>query len=121
MRLLLDMGLPRRSAADLSSTGFDAVHVGTVGLHDRPDSEILELALRQDRVVVTLDRDFARLLALQGASRPSVIHLRLDGLSRERATRVILAVVHQVEDDLDRGSIVTVSTNGIRVRRLPIR
>lgn len=121
MRLLLDMGLPRRAADLLREQGHDAVHLGERGLARLGDEEVLALAAEEDRIVVTLDADFSAILALSGASGPSVIHLRIEGLGYREAARVIGAVLGSVEPDLATGCIVSVTARGIRVRRLPLR
>lgn len=121
MRLLLDVGLPRRSATDLSESGLDATHLTDLGLQQLADADILELARRENRIVVTLDSDFSRLLALSAATGPSVLYLRITGLDRGRATRVIRTVTQQCAEDLARGCIVTVIPDGFRIRPLPIR
>jgi len=52
---------------------------------------------------------------------PSVILLRMrDGLP-EVQTRVLLNQMHKFEEDLERGAIVVIGDNQIRIRRLPIR
>ncbi|MGB5252953.1 MAG: DUF5615 family PIN-like protein [Sedimenticolaceae bacterium] len=79
-RLLLDQGLPRSTAATLREANVDAVRVGDVGLSRASDTEILEYAANNDRVVVTLDADFHTILALREASGPSVVRLRIEGL-----------------------------------------
>ena len=76
--LLLDMGLPRRTAGDLRDAGWDAVHVAEVGKASATDAELIALARAERRAVVTLDSDFARLLATSRATTPSLLHLRLD-------------------------------------------
>lgn len=58
MKLLLDQGLPRTTAALLRAQGIDAVHVGEIGLAAAADALILEQGRRDGRVVVTLDADF---------------------------------------------------------------
>ncbi len=73
MRFLVDECLRARVAELLSDAGHDAVHVGVVGLLGRPDTEIMEFALRDDRVVISADTDFGELLARSQASLPSVI------------------------------------------------
>ncbi len=121
MRLLLDMGLPRRSAEALCLLGHEASHLSERGLSRLSDEDILALAAAEDRVVVTLDADFSALLALSGEPRPSVVHLRLDGLGHPEAARVVAAIVETVGDDLTAGCIASVTRSGIRIRRLPVR
>lgn len=85
------------------------------------DEAISEVARDQERIIVTLDEDFARIAATSGQTRPSVILIRMQGLNRQRATALIPQVVSTVSEDLDSGCIATVTASGIRVRRLPIR
>lgn len=57
IRLLLDQGLPRSAVRILREHGLDAVHVGDIGAATATDAEILDLARRQHRIIVTLDAD----------------------------------------------------------------
>ena len=120
MKLLLDQGTPRSSAALLRQAGFDAVHTGEIGLAEVPDEEILRRASLEDRVVVTLDADFHALLALSQASKPSVVRIRLEGLRAEEFCRIVRNVIQQCLSDLAQGAVLSVQENRIRVRRLPV-
>lgn len=84
------------------------------------DTAILEEAAEQGRAVVTLDSDFAQLVAMRGLQRPSIVHLRLQGLDLKAASEVLLELLPDVGADLDHGAIVSVTTRGYRVRRLPV-
>lgn len=84
------------------------------------DPEILDRARVDNRVCVTLDRDFHALLALASASQPSVILLRWEGLDSLGLAQLLEKVWNQVEQDLPHGVAVTVSEKAIRVRRLPL-
>lgn len=64
MKFLLDECLRRLVAELLNEAGHDAVHVGDVGLLEKPDVEVMALAAVQARVVVSADTDFGELLAL---------------------------------------------------------
>lgn len=77
MKLLLDQGLPRSAASLLRAAGVDTVHVGEIGMSAVSDSAILAQGQAEQRVVVTLDADFHALLALSGATAPSVIRRSL--------------------------------------------
>lgn len=59
MNFLVDAQLPRRVAGWFAAAGCDAVH--TIGLPDAnrtSDAQILEVAEREQRIVVTKDADF---------------------------------------------------------------
>lgn len=120
MKLLLDQGLPRSTASFLRSEGIDAIHVGELGLSTAKDSEILEVGQTQERIIVTLDADFHALLAFSGASGPSVIRIRIEGLRGQESANLILQVFNEIEEELDRGIVVTVQDGRLRFRSLPL-
>ena len=120
MKVLLDQGTPRSTAALLRETGIDAVHTGEVGLATAADSEVLRFARAEGRIVVTFDADFHALLALSGATAPSVVRIRIEGLKAEAVTRLVMGVLERWADTLERGAVVTVQVNRQRMRRLPL-
>ena len=81
--VLLDQGLAPRAATALRLRGIDAVHVSEIGMAAAEDIQILEAARKQGRICVTLDHDFHSHIAIAGHGRPSVILLRVEGLSAE--------------------------------------
>ncbi len=84
------------------------------------DASILSHARDENRTVVTLDSDFAKILAFEKSSTPSVIHLRIDRLNRSRTTALLRTILPEIISEIDGGAIVTVTKNGIRIRRLPL-
>jgi len=120
MKLLLDQGLPRSAAALLCEAGIDAIHVANIGFSAADDTDILQRAQEDERVVVTLDADFHALLALTEAISPSVIRIRIERLRAQALTNLLLTVIGECEEDLEQGAVVTVEPSRIRVRRLPL-
>ena len=120
MRLLLDQGLPRSTVPLLHKNRVEAVHVGEVGLASATDAEILEFALQQNLVLITLDADFHALLAVSGATAPSVIRIRIEGLHAEDHAGLLVHLLSVCHADLVKGALVSVTERGIRVRRLPL-
>ena len=121
-RLLLDQGLPRSTAALLSQSGWDVVHVSEIGMSraDDDDREILRRARADSRVCITLDADFHSLLATSGERGPSVIRIRREGLDATALAALLQTIWSRVEDALASGALVTISERSIRARRLPI-
>ena len=120
MKLLLDQGLPRSAAALLTEQGFDTVHAGDVGLASASDAAIIDRARIEGRTIVTLDADFHALIALAGASSPSVIRVREEGLKGGVLAELVAKTIGLCRDELVSGSVVTVRGGSIRVRILPL-
>jgi predicted nuclease of predicted toxin-antitoxin system len=120
MKLLLDQGLPLSAATLLRDAGIDTIHVGEIGMSEAEDSDIIQRARDERRVVATLDADFHTLLALDVATTPSVIRIRIERLRAQALTNLLLTVIAECEEDLEQGSATTVEPSRIRIRRLPL-
>src|SRR5438132_13820448 len=96
MRLVLDQGVPRDAASLLRELGYDCTHVGAVGMSRAADQEILAWAVGENATVVTLDADFHMILAVSGATAPSVIRLRMQGLSAPAVVDIVRNVAREV-------------------------
>lgn len=120
IRLLLDQGLPRSAVAVLQKIGWDVVHTFEVGLSRAADVELLEVARRESRTVVTLDADFHALLAVANANSPSVIRIRLEGLRGENLAELLISIWPKISRQVEKGALVTVTESALRIRSLPI-
>lgn len=120
MKLLLDQGLPLSAAALLRDVDIDTIHVGEIGMSEAEDTDIIQQARDEGRIVVTLDADFHALLALNVATTPSVIRIRIERLRAQALTDLLLTVIAECAEDLEQGSAVTVEPSRIRIRRLPL-
>ena len=57
------MPVTPQAVTHLEAKGHDAVHAFAIGLSASPDSDILERARAEGRIVITADLDYPRLLA----------------------------------------------------------
>jgi predicted nuclease of predicted toxin-antitoxin system len=119
MRLVLDQGVPR-DASLLRELGYDCIHVSEVGMSRAADQEILAWAVGEHATVVTLDADFHTILAVSGATAPSVIRLRMHGLNAPAVLEIVRNVLARFQAELERGLMVTVKANKITSHKLPI-
>ncbi len=78
------------------------MHVVAVGLGGHVDVEVMARAVADDRVLISADTDFGELLALDGASVPSVILLRRHHEAASQAGAVI-AAIPDIEEALQSG------------------
>ncbi len=116
----MDQGVPRDAATRLRDLGYDCTHVGEIGRSKAADDEILAWALEKKGIVVTLDADFHMILAVSGASGPSVVRLRMQGLGAQEVVGQVHEVLVRFGADLKRGSLVTVKANKTTCHKLPI-
>ena len=121
MKFLVDNALSPLLADGLCSLGHDAIHGRDRAMAAATDESITEFAASEDRIVITADTDFGTLLAIGGASKPSVIQFR-QNTPNEPADQLALLSgnLMRVADDLAAGAIVTIENHRIRVRPLPI-
>ena len=91
-------------------------------MQDSPDEDVLALALREYRVIVSADTDFGTLLAAQEAAKPSFILFRdPDIVSAEEFFAALQRSLPILEAELDAGCVAVFRAGRIRIRKLPIR
>ena len=117
MRFLLDQDVYAATARHLTGLGHDVVRVSEINLSRATDAELLEVARMQDRLLVTRDRDFGRIVFLN-RQRGAVLYLRMLPATQS-AVHAELAEVLRLygEPELARAFVV-VEPGGHRIRRL---
>lgn len=117
MRLLADANIGRGIIQKLAELGHDVLRVAAVSAQ-LTDSEILEIAHEQQRIVLTADKDFGKLVFLQMMPCPGVILLRVSGASEQERTRRF-ARAWPIVEPMASGSFVVITNQAIRRTRLP--
>jgi predicted nuclease of predicted toxin-antitoxin system len=120
LKSLVDMPVTPLAVTHLRAIGHDAVHAHEIALARASDTQLLDAARRDGRVIVTADLDYPRLLALHQASRPGIILFRGGAYSDAEMLGLLDRVLtHTPALDFE-GSIVVVDRRRIRRRALPI-
>ena len=104
----------------LHEHGFEAIHWSAVGARNAPDTEIMQWARDNARVVFTHDLDFGILLAHTKDSRPSVIQARVQDVSPDALGAVVVTALRAHGEALERGALLTIDATKTRIRILPI-
>jgi predicted nuclease of predicted toxin-antitoxin system len=121
MKLLIDMNLSPDWVEALAVHGIDSVHWSGIGSTSAPDRELMAWAKSNGRIVLTHDLDFGAILAATNAEGPSVIQLRIQDLSPGHGRKLVVRVLHDYEDELGQGSLISVDEDRARARILPLR
>jgi len=120
MKFLLDMGIAQSTARFLNGQGHDAVHLRQEGLERMKDEDIIVKARTENRVILTHDLDFGRIIALSRAKLPSVITFRLQDMQATNVNRFVSIVIERNGEELINGVLISVSEDTIRTRTLPV-
>ena len=122
MKFLIDNALSATVAKRLAQIGHDCVHVRDYGLQSATDEVIFLRAAAEDRILVSADTDFGTLLHETGWSGPSVVLLRRTSGNPSVEFELLAASLRlrDVQEALERGSIVVIEPRKIRIRVLPI-
>lgn len=121
LRFLADMNISPLSVKRLRDRGWDIFRVCEVMEHSSKDTAILEFARQENRVIITQDLDFSKLLALRGFEKPSLANIRLGNPTPEIVATKVQEVMEALAPELASGIVVTIDENSIRFRSLPIR
>ncbi len=120
MKFLVDMGLSPDLVTSLQNAGYRATRANQLGMATATDENILNHAMKNNMVLVTVDLDFGNLLAYTQHNKPSVIMLRLKVPSAKRVNSVLTATLPGIEPFLLKGSLVVIDDKNVRIRELPI-
>jgi len=112
VKFLVDRCAGRRLAEFLAAEGHDVLEARTLG-PDPGDAELLRTAASQDRILVTMDKDFGALLFRDRAAHAGI--LRLPDLPVKERITLVHSVLGSHGKDLEGGAAVTVRGNRIRV------
>ena len=113
MKLLLDTCISSTVRDALQAAGHDVVWTGDWP-EDPGDEEILEYGRRENRILITLDKDFGELAVVQGQAHAGIIRLVNWSLSQQAAT--CRTLIEQYGKELESAAIVTAEPGRVRLR-----
>jgi predicted nuclease of predicted toxin-antitoxin system len=97
MRFKLDENLSHSVAALFRAAGHDASTVRDEGLRGAPDEELFSVSAREDRVLVTLDRDLGQVLRFPPETSAGIIIIEVGPRANHQSllerTRELLTIL----------------------------
>ena len=113
-RLLLDQMLDATVADELCRLGYDVVRVSDVGMATADDRAILERAIEEHRVLLTLDGHFGDWAILPLGKHPGVIRIRVSPTSSSAILSVLLPFLSTHAGRTFTNQLVIVKPTGVR-------
>jgi len=116
MKLKLDENLSRHLKDALCSLGHDAITAADEGLLSAPDETIAAAAKTEDRLLITLDVEFANLNKYPPGSHPGIFLFRPRSLGPLTVNEFVERFFTHTESQSLVGCVVVVDPKRVRVR-----
>jgi predicted nuclease of predicted toxin-antitoxin system len=114
MRFLADEGIDRSIVDGLRKLGFDVFYV-IEEIRSINDDIVLQIALDENRILVTRDKDFGELVYRLHKAHSGVILLRLEGYTTQERAEMVCKLVEQYHGQLSNAFSV-IQKGIIRIR-----
>lgn len=99
LRFLVDTGVSKKVEEWLLKNGYDMKAVRDINPR-MDDDKILNIAVSENRMVITMDKDFGELVYNSGLSHSGVLLLRLEDARSDEKVRTIETILTEYSDRL---------------------
>ncbi len=117
MRFLADESCDFAIVHALRANGYDVLAVSEITPRAE-DSDVIRLAVREKRILLTEDKDFGRLVYSHGQKTLGVIFLRFRTSVRKQIAKDVVKLVKRQGERLI-GGFITVQPGRIRITHVP--
>jgi len=115
LKCMVDVGVGKNIEAWLQSEGFDTVAIRDLDPR-MSDVDALELAFSEDRIIVTMDKDFGELVYHRKQKHSGVLLLRMEDAGRDDKLSAVQEIIKQY-GELLYGCFSTYQDGKLRIRK----
>ena len=119
MKFLFDQSADFRLIPHLRELGYDVAAVSRNYPPGLPDEDVLEIARKEQQILIVADRDFGELIFHQGLVHAGVIFFRLPGAKLQTKIDQLNTVLTEHTDDLKRSEFLVMTPGQIRIAGRP--
>jgi predicted nuclease of predicted toxin-antitoxin system len=92
MKFLIDVGVGKKVEEWFNENNYDVKCVRDINMHAK-DADILKLAVSEDRMIITMDKDFGELVYNSGMLHSGVLILRLEDARGEDKVDIVKRIM----------------------------
>lgn len=115
IRFLADESCDFRIVRALRAAGYDVVAVSEIA-QSAPDSEVLQIAVENDQILITEDSDFGEWVFSHGKKMKGVLFIRFPANVRSKLNENVLLLVDKYGKDLIY-SFTVMEPGRVRIRK----
>lgn len=115
IKFVLDVGVGKKVESYLRDAGYEVISI----LDENPsmkDNDILIIAVRENAMVVTMDKDFGELVFREQQFHSGVLLLRLEDATGEEKAAVVKHILENYEAEIN-GNFCVFQNGKLRIRQ----
>jgi predicted nuclease of predicted toxin-antitoxin system len=116
LKFLVDVGVSKKVEEYLQEQGYDAKAVRAIDIR-MSDHAIIRLAASEDRMVITMDKDFGELVYHSGLKHCGVLLLRLEGATGSEKLKVVSNILKKHSEQI-KNHFCVYQNNRFRIRKI---
>lgn len=114
LRLYLDQMLRLDVAEVLRNEGYDVIRASEVGQDRSDDYEILQKAITENRILITLDDHFGDWVVLPLSKHPGVVRVKVHPTTSKLTLELLVPLLRNYSPDQFRNHLVILSSKQVK-------
>jgi len=115
LKFLVDVGVGKKVEDFLYKSGYDVLPVRKINPR-MSDSEIIDIAAKDNRIIITMDKDFGELVYNSGLIHKGILLLRTENCSSDKKVKILSEILINYSSELEENFCVF-SKDRLRIRR----
>lgn len=91
--------------------------LGKLGFPEYPDDQVYQLACKEKRVIITMDKDFSRIFRFPPKGCEGIIVVKIYKRTVDETLRIFKKYYQDIKEKDIRKNLIIITPEGIRIRR----
>jgi predicted nuclease of predicted toxin-antitoxin system len=117
LNFLIDANIPRSTKAVIETLGYDVADVRDILPPASPDSDVALLALKENRIIITRDLDFANIILYPPRKYPGIIVIKVHALKPSDINDLLTLFLRSISPETIRHCLVILEPNRFRIKK----
>lgn len=101
----------------LRGLGHDVCSIRESGLSGISDDEVYQLACKEKRVIVTMDKDFSRMFRFPPEHCGGIIVVKVYRRTVDETLNIFKRLYRGIKEEDTKGNLIIITPEGVRIRR----
>ncbi len=117
MKFIADENLFEPIIEYLRELGYDVLSIREAGFSGISDEEVYQLACKEKRIIITMDKDFSRMFNFPPQKCGGIIVIKIYKRTVDETLELFKQYFNVIRQREIKGNLVIISPEGIRIRK----